>query len=88
MVNHYRDVSDTMKLCSMMDTLTACVPIAEELGIRMNPKALNVTADHVGNFLKYSTLMPLFQREWAPRKTHMPPDKNDQLTTEAGTQDE
>lgn len=53
-VNHYSDVSDTVKLCSMYDTLLACVPIAEEYGIRMNLEALNITTDHVGNFLKYS----------------------------------
>jgi len=55
-VNHYDDLSDTVKLCSMYDTLLACVKIAEEEQINLNLEALNVTTDHVGNFLKYTQM--------------------------------
>ncbi len=51
-VNHYDDLSDTVKICSMFDTLKACAEIAEESGIQLNLEALNITTDHVGNFLK------------------------------------
>lgn len=51
-VNHYADLSDTVKICSMYDTLLACALIAEESGINMNLEALNITTDHVGNFLQ------------------------------------
>ena len=51
-VNHYDDLSDTVKLCSMYDTLLDCAKIAEQSGIQMNLEGLNITTDHVGNFLK------------------------------------
>lgn len=51
-VNHYDDLSYTVKLCSMYDTLLASVKIAEREGINLNLEALNITTDHVGNFLK------------------------------------
>ena len=50
-VNHYDDLSDTVKLCSMYDMLLECAKIAEETGINMNLEPLNITTDHVGNFL-------------------------------------
>ena len=50
-VTQYDDLSHTVKLCAMFDTLHNCADIAEESGIRMNLEALNVTTDHVGNFL-------------------------------------
>lgn len=50
-VNHYDELSDTVKLCSMYDMLLACAKIAEETGIAMNLEPLNITTDHVGNFL-------------------------------------
>ena len=50
-VESYPDVSDTIKICSMFDMLKECAKIAEESGIRMNLEALNITTDHVGNFL-------------------------------------
>ena len=53
-VNSYDDISDTVKLCSMYDTLLACARLAEQAEINMNLEALNVTTDHVGNFLKYT----------------------------------
>lgn len=51
-IDHYDHLSDTVKLCSMYDTLLACVRLAEKTGVRMNLEALNITTDHVGNFLK------------------------------------
>lgn len=45
-------LSDTVKLCAMFDTLKACAEIAEESGVSMNLEPLNVTTDHVGNFLR------------------------------------
>lgn len=51
-VNHYNELSDTVKICSMFDMLKECAKIAEESGILMNLEALNITTDHVGNFLK------------------------------------
>ncbi len=51
-VNHYDDLSDTVKLCSMYDMLAECANLAEKEEINMNLEALNITTDHVGNFLK------------------------------------
>lgn len=51
-VNHYSELSDTTKLCSMYDTLQHCIPLAEKAGINLHLEALNVTTDHVGNYLK------------------------------------
>lgn len=45
------DLSDTVKICAMFDTLRECAGIAEESGVLMNLEPLNVTTDHVGNFL-------------------------------------
>lgn len=50
-MNRYSELSDTVKLCAMFDTLHDCARIAEESGIAMNLEALNITTDHVGNFL-------------------------------------
>ena len=55
-VDHYDNLSDTVKLCSMYDTLLAAAKMGEELGIRCNLEALNITTDHVGNFLKYTSM--------------------------------
>ena len=51
-INAYDDLSHTVKLCAMYDTLLECAKIAEESGIQMNLEPLNVTTDHVGNFLQ------------------------------------
>ena len=51
-VNHYDELSDTVKLCSMYDTLLASVKLAEKYQIRLNLEGLNITTDHVGNFLQ------------------------------------
>ena len=50
-LNEYRELSHTVKLCAMFDTLKDCARMAEESGVSMNLEALNVTTDHVGNFL-------------------------------------
>ncbi len=55
-VNHYDNLSDTVKLCSMYDTLLSCAKMAEEEEINLNLEALNITTDHVGNFLKYTQM--------------------------------
>ena len=51
-INHYDELSHTVKLCAMYDTLLECAKIAEESGIQMNLEPLNITTDHVGNFLQ------------------------------------
>lgn len=51
-INHYDELSDTVKLCAMYGTLLECAKIAEESGVSMNLEPLNVTTDHVGNFLQ------------------------------------
>lgn len=44
-------LSHTVKLCAMFDTLRDCARLAEASGILLNLEALNITTDHVGNFL-------------------------------------
>lgn len=51
-VNHYDELSGTVKLCSMYKTLEASVKLAEKHNIRMNLEGLNIKVDHVGNFLQ------------------------------------
>lgn len=51
-INRYQELSDTVKLCAMFDTLKECAAIAENSGISMNLEPLNITTDHVGNFLQ------------------------------------
>lgn len=55
-VNHYDDLSNTVKICSMYDMLLDCAKIAEESGIAMNLEPLNITTDHVGNFLAHTQM--------------------------------
>lgn len=50
-IRDYAELSDTVKLCTMYENLKACARIAEETGIRMNLEPLNITTDHVGNYL-------------------------------------
>lgn len=50
-INAYEELSDTVKLCTMFSTLMESAKIAEESGIRMNLEPLNITTDHVGNYL-------------------------------------
>ena len=51
-INAYENLSLTVKLCTMFDTLQKCAAIAEETGVAMNLEALNITTDHAGNFLQ------------------------------------
>lgn len=51
-VNSYPYLSDTVKLCSMFNTLKEAVKLAEESDILLNLEGLNVYTDHVGNFLE------------------------------------
>ena len=53
-INAYDDLSDTVKTCAMFATLEKCAALAEKSGIQMNLEALNITTDHVGNYLKYT----------------------------------
>lgn len=50
-LNRYPELSDTVKLCTMFDTLRSCADLAEKSGIRINLEPLNITTDHQGNFL-------------------------------------
>ena len=47
----YPELSDTVKIAAMYGTLLECAKIAEDSGIAMNLEPLNITTDHVGNFL-------------------------------------
>ncbi|NCB94094.1 MAG: AP endonuclease [Clostridia bacterium] len=55
-VDHYTELSDTVKICSMYDMLLECAKIAEGSGIAMNLEPLNITTDHVGNFLAHTQM--------------------------------
>lgn len=45
------DYSYTTKICTMFDILRTMAPWAEEAGITFVLEALNIVADHLGNFL-------------------------------------
>lgn len=51
-VNHYNELSDTVKLCSMFRTLSAATALAGKHDIQLNLEGLNVHTDHEGNFLR------------------------------------
>lgn len=51
-INHYDELSYATKLCSMYDMLIDVRQLAEEAGVTCNLEALNVTTDHIGNFLQ------------------------------------
>lgn len=55
-INPHDELSDTVRICAMYETLKECAKIAEDSGIRMNLEGLNITTDHVGNFLKYTQM--------------------------------
>lgn len=55
-IHDYRELSDTVKLCSMYGTLIECARIAEDSGILMNLEPLNIKTDHVGNYLVYTQM--------------------------------
>lgn len=51
-LNEYRELSHTVKLCAMFSTLEQCAKLAEDSGVSMNLEALNISTDHQGNFLQ------------------------------------
>ena len=53
-INHYDNLSNTVKTCTMFRNLEKCAALAEKTGIQMNLEGLNITTDHVGNFLRYT----------------------------------
>ncbi|MCR5072323.1 MAG: TIM barrel protein [Clostridiales bacterium] len=53
-LHDYRELTDTVKLCTMFSLLTECAKIAEDSGIRMNLEPLNIRVDHVGNYLVHT----------------------------------
>lgn len=55
-VDTYDNLSYTVKLCCMYDVLLECARLAEKMGVNVNLEALNITTDHVGNFLKYTQM--------------------------------
>ena len=52
----YDDLSDAVKLCTMFDTLKIAAEWAETCGVQINLEPLNVTTDHVGNFLQHTRM--------------------------------
>ena len=54
-INPYDNLSYTVKLCTMFRNLEKCAALGEKTGIQMNLEGLNITTDHVGNFLKYTS---------------------------------
>ncbi|MBQ8973316.1 MAG: TIM barrel protein [Clostridia bacterium] len=50
-VRDYRELSHTVKLGAMLDTLKASAELAERFDVQLNLEALNTHVDHVGNFL-------------------------------------
>lgn len=51
-IDRCEELSDTVKLCAMFDTLKECAAIAESSGVSMNLEPLNTTTDHAGCFLR------------------------------------
>jgi len=54
--DHYIGLSNTIKLCSLFDTLKDASRIAEDNGILLNLEALNIHTDHIGNFLAHTQM--------------------------------
>jgi hydroxypyruvate isomerase len=51
-VDYYLQLSDTVKICTMFDNLKDVAALAEKYGIVCNLEGLNITTDHVGNYLR------------------------------------
>lgn len=51
-LSKFENLSHTVKLCSMYEGLRQSAILAEEAGVTLHLEALNITTDHVGNFLK------------------------------------
>lgn len=50
-VEHYDDLTDSLKEITMFQALTEAAKIAEAGGVTLVLEALNIVCDHVGNFL-------------------------------------
>ena len=57
-INHYDNLSDTVKTCTMFRNLEKCAALAEKTGIQMNLEGLNITTDHVGNYRSRTSATP------------------------------
>lgn len=55
-INDYNELSDTIKICSMFDMLKEAASMAEKNDISLYLEPLNVTTDHVGNYLKNTAM--------------------------------
>lgn len=51
-LSKFENLSHTIKLCSMYEGLKQSAKLAEEAGVTLHLEALNITTDHVGNFLE------------------------------------
>lgn len=49
--NEHKDLSDTVKMCSMFRKLRALAPYAEEYDVQLVVEPLNIVTDHMGNYL-------------------------------------
>ncbi len=54
-INHYNNLSDCQKYCSMYDMLKELAPIAEHADITLVLEALNTEVEHAGNFLRHTS---------------------------------
>ena len=52
--DYFERYSDTVKICTMFDSLCRIKPLAEAAGITFVLEALNVVREHVGNYLRYT----------------------------------
>ena len=54
--NEYLELSDTVKLCNMYELLMKCAKLGEDSGILLNLEPLNITTDHMGNYLAHTQM--------------------------------
>jgi hydroxypyruvate isomerase len=54
-MNHYTELSDTVKKCTMFGNLIECARLAEESGIAMNLEPLNIKKTHIGYYLIHTS---------------------------------
>ena len=50
----YRELSDTVKLCTLYGGLERCAALGEQWGVTLNLEPLNVVTDPPGNFLTHT----------------------------------
>ena len=64
----YRELSDTVKLCTLYGGLERCAALGEQWGVTLNLEPLNVVTDHPGNFLTHTrTAAELIRLIGSPR---------------------